>query len=77
MFPVKNRMLMLLEAKKRAAEAQSNGWFDWETFTIDIPQRKGGSIQFSADEGVRAKHDGLRPLNPTACVQEGRSSHRR
>ena len=40
-------------SQKRAAEAQSNGWFDWETFTIDIPQRKGGSIQFSADEGVR------------------------
>ncbi|MCH1528782.1 MAG: hypothetical protein L7S46_03540, partial [Candidatus Poseidoniaceae archaeon] len=40
-------------SQKRAAEAQSNGWFDWETFTIEIPQRKGESIQFSADEGVR------------------------
>lgn len=53
-------------SQKRAAEAQSNGWFDWETFTIEIPQRKGEPIQFSADEGVRPNTtvSGLSTLRP-------------
>ena len=38
---------------QKAATAWENGWFDWETFSIDVPQRKGNPIQFSQDEGVR------------------------
>ncbi len=40
-------------SQQRAATAQANGWFDWETFAIEIPQRRGDSIQFTHDEGVR------------------------
>jgi acetyl-CoA C-acetyltransferase len=43
-----------VRSQQKAATAWENGWFDWETFGIEIPQRKGDSIQFSQDEGVRA-----------------------
>ena len=51
----------------RAAHAQSNGWFDWETFTVEVPQRRGPNVLFSHDEGIRAQTDveslsGLRPV---------------
>ena len=36
-------------SQNRAADAWENGWFDWETFTIEIPQRRGDPIQFSKD----------------------------
>lgn len=41
-------------SQQKAATAWQNGWFDWETFTIEIPQRKADPIQFSQDEGIRA-----------------------
>lgn len=52
---------------QRAAEAQSKGWFDWEIFDVEIPQRRGPSIVLSHDEGIRANTDakslsGLRPV---------------
>lgn len=52
---------------QRAAEAQSKGWFDWEIFDVEIPQRRGASIVLSHDEGIRANTDakslsGLRPV---------------
>ena len=43
-----------VRSQQKAATAWENGWFDWETFTIEIPQRKGVPIQFSQDEGIRA-----------------------
>ena len=51
----------------RAAHAQSNGWFDWETFTVEVPQRRGPNVLFSLDEGIRPQTDvdslsGLRPV---------------
>ena len=51
----------------RAAQAQSNGWFDWETFSVEVPQRRGPSLVFSHDEGIRAQTNvesllGLRPV---------------
>ena len=51
----------------RAAQAQSNGWFDWETFSVEVPQRRGPSVVFSHDEGIRAQTNvesllGLRPV---------------
>ena len=54
-------------SQNRAADAWENGWFDWETFTIEIPQRRGDPIQFSKDEGVRGgttaeSLGGLRPV---------------
>ena len=50
-----------------AAQAQSEGWFDWEVFPVEIPQRRGASIVVSQDEGVRPNTDveslsGLRPV---------------
>ena len=50
-----------------ASEAQSNGWFDWEMFSVDVLQRRGASITFSQDEGVRPETDvsslsNLRPV---------------
>ena len=55
------------QSHQRAAQAQSNGWFDWEMFSIEIPQRRGPVITFSHDEGIRAKTDveslsNLRPV---------------
>lgn len=59
--------LFAARSHQRAAQAQTNGWFDWETFTVEIPQRRGPTVQFSQDEGVRANTDAeslskLRPV---------------
>ena len=40
-------------SQQRAAEAWKNGWFDWETFPVDIPQRRGDPLLLTTDEGVR------------------------
>ncbi len=42
------------KSQHKAATAWENGWFDWETFSIEVAQGKGAPIQFSQDEGVRA-----------------------
>ena len=54
-------------SQQRASTAQENGWFDWEMFTIEIPQRRGNPVMFSSDEGVRSTTSeeslaGLRPV---------------
>lgn len=54
-------------SQQRAATAQENGWFDWEMFAIEIAQRRGDSVRFNHDEGVRAGTTeaslaGLRPV---------------
>jgi len=40
-------------SQARAAEAWEKGWFDWETFPVSIPQRRGDPIVLASDEGVR------------------------
>ena len=52
---------------QRASTAQANGWFDWEMFPIEIPQRRGDPLHFHSDEGVRSNTTaeslaGLRPV---------------
>ena len=54
-------------SQPRAAEAWKNGWFDWETFPVDIPQRRGDPLLLTTDEGVRGNTTaqslaGLRPV---------------
>ena len=54
-------------SQQRAAEAWANGWFDWETFPVNIPQRRGDPVVLSTDEGVRGGTTteslaGLRPV---------------
>ena len=54
-------------SQQRASTAQENGWFDWEMFTIEIPQRRGDPVMFNSDEGVRSTTSeeslaGLRPV---------------
>ena len=53
-------------SQRLATEAESNGWFDWERFAIEIPQRRGDPLIFNVDEGVRAgtTADGLGNLRP-------------
>ncbi len=38
----------------KAAKAWEEGWFDWETFELNVPQRRGDSVVLNRDEGVRA-----------------------
>ncbi len=38
----------------KAAKAWDEGWFDWETFPISVPQRRGDAIVLNRDEGVRS-----------------------
>ena len=54
-------------SQQRASEAWANGWFDWETFPVEIPQRRGDPTVLSTDEGVRGQTTieslaGLRPV---------------
>ena len=60
-------------SQRLANEAESNGWFDWERFAMEIPQRRGDALLFNVDEGVRAgtTADGLANLRPV-FKQNGR-----
>ena len=51
-----------VRSHQRAAEAWQQGWFDWETFTVNVPQRKGDDVQFSKDEGIKP-HSNLQTLS--------------
>ncbi|MEV4007209.1 acetyl-CoA C-acetyltransferase [Actinomadura sp. NPDC049753] len=57
---------------QRAAEAIKNGVFDEEIAPVEIPQRRGEPVVFSADEGVRGDTtaEGLARLRP-AFSKEG------
>jgi acetyl-CoA C-acetyltransferase len=67
-------------SQQRAAAAWENGWFDWETFSVEIPQRRGNPLVVSSDEGVRAQTTaeslaGLRPVfDNEGMVTAGNSS---
>lgn len=40
-------------SQNKAKNAIENGWFDWETFDVEIPQRKKDPIIFNTDETPR------------------------
>lgn len=67
-------------SQQRAAAAWENGWFDWETFPVDVPQRRGDPLVLRTDEGVRAQTTaeslaGLRPVfDKEGMVTAGNSS---
>ena len=55
------------QSQQRAHEAWNRGAFDWETFTVEVPQRRGEPILVSKDEGIRPDTSieslsGLRPV---------------
>ena len=43
-----------VQSHMKAAKAWDEGWFDWETFALEIPQRRGDSLLLERDEGIRA-----------------------
>lgn len=67
-------------SQQRAATAWEKGWFDWETFDVEIPQRRGDPVILSNDEGVRAGTTaeslaGLRPVfDKNGAVTAGNAS---
>ena len=67
-------------SQQRAAEAWKNGWFDWETFHVDVPQRRGDPLVLTTDEGVRGDTTvqslaGLRPVfDRSGTVTAGNAS---
>ena len=69
-----------VRSHQRAAEAWQQGWFDWETFTVNVPQRKGDAVQFSKDEGIKPNSNlqtlsNLRPVfNKQGQVTAGNAS---
>jgi 3-oxoadipyl-CoA thiolase len=42
-----------LNSHEKALAAQNAGWFDNEIVSVEIPQRRGDPVVFSADEGPR------------------------
>jgi acetyl-CoA C-acetyltransferase len=55
-----------VHSHKKASEASAAGRFDAEKFAIQIPQKKGDPLPFTADESVRADTtlDGIGKLKP-------------
>ncbi|MAK77933.1 MAG: acetyl-CoA C-acyltransferase [Euryarchaeota archaeon] len=53
-------------SQQRASEASGNGWFDWELFDVEVPQRRGDPVYVKSDEGVRpgTTAEGLSQLRP-------------
>lgn len=42
-----------VQSHKRAAKAWSEGSFDWESFSVSVPQRRGDPVIVSKDEGIK------------------------
>ena len=69
-----------VRSHQRAAEAWNQGWFDWETFAVNVPQRRGDDILFSRDEGIKRDSNvetlaKLRPVfNKSGQVTAGNAS---
>ena len=67
-------------SQQRAAEAWENGWFNWETFAVEVPQRRGDPLVLATDEGVRGQTTaeslaGLRPVfDKNGAVTAGNAS---
>ena len=60
------------QSHQKAAKAWKEGWFDWETFPVTIPQRRGDPLVLEHDEGVRedSTAEGLSKLR-TVFDKEG------
>ena len=43
-----------VQSHKKAALAWDEGWFDWESFSVEVPQRRGDNLVVSKDEGVKS-----------------------
>ena len=43
-----------VRSHQRAATAWDSGWFDWETFPVVVPKRRGDDIIFTRDEGIKS-----------------------
>ena len=43
-----------VQSHLKAAKAWEEGWFDWETFAVNVPQRRGDDILFAQDEGIKS-----------------------
>ena len=69
-----------VRSHQRAAEAWNQGWFDWETFGLGVPQRGVDEISFTKDEGIKPGSDvetlaNLRPVfNSSGQVTAGNAS---
>ncbi|RJU89710.1 MAG: acetyl-CoA C-acyltransferase [Candidatus Poseidoniales archaeon] len=67
-------------SQERAAHAWASGWFDWETFDVAVPKRRGEPAIVHSDEGVRAgtTTESLANLRPvfdrTGAVTAGNAS---
>lgn len=53
-------------SQRLASQAQERGWFDWERFAVEIPQRRGDPVNFCEDEGIRSSttEESLSSLRP-------------
>ena len=69
-----------VRSHQRAANAWEHGWFDWETFAVSVPQRRGDDVLFAKDEGIKAGSNvetlaKLRPVfNKSGQVTAGNAS---
>ncbi len=69
-----------VRSHQRAANAWEQGWFDWETFAVSVPQRRGDDVLFAKDEGIKAESNAetlakLRPVfNKSGQVTAGNAS---
>ena len=68
-----------LRSHHRAKEAWDAGKFDAELVPVNVPQRKGDPVSFSADEGIRPDIDmaqlaKLRPVEKDGTVTAGNAS---
>ena len=67
------------QSQRRAAAAWAAGKFDDEMVAIDVPQRKGNTLRFAKDEGVRGDTSAeslskLRPIMADGVVTAGNAS---
>ena len=69
-----------VRSHQRAATAWDSGWFDWETFAVVVPKRRGDDIKFIRDEGIKSATSNeilakLRPVfNKEGQVTAGNAS---
>jgi acetyl-CoA acyltransferase len=62
-----------LASHQKAAQAQADGLFDVELAPVPVPQRKGGPVDFAADECVRpsASLEAMAKLKPSFRTTDG------
>ncbi len=69
-----------VRSHQRAAAARSGGLFDDEIVPVQVPQRRGDAVPFTADEGIR-EHTDIKTLaalspafNPEGTITAGSAS---